>query len=66
MKLRTIAEALECRIEGDPDLEISGVAGLEEAVRGELTFSQIPAMQRSQRRPRHPLCWQRLLSKGWK
>ena len=42
MKLRTIAEALECRIEGDPELEISGVAGLEEAVRGEITFLSNP------------------------
>jgi len=42
MKLRTIAEALDCRIEGDPDLEISGVAGLEEAGPGELTFLSNP------------------------
>lgn len=42
MKLRTIAEALECRIEGDPELEISGVAGLEEAVCGEITFLSNP------------------------
>lgn len=42
MKLRTIAEALGCRIEGDPDLEISGVAGLEEAGPGELTFLSNP------------------------
>ena len=42
MKLRTIAEALDCRIEGDPDLEISGVAGLEEAGAGELTFLSNP------------------------
>ena len=42
MKLGTIAEALGCRIEGDPDLEISGVAGLEEAGPGELTFLSNP------------------------
>ena len=42
MKLRTLAEALGCRIEGDPDLEISGVAGLEEAGPGELTFLSNP------------------------
>ncbi len=42
MKLRAIAEALECRIEGNPDLEISGVAGLEEAGPGQLTFLSNP------------------------
>lgn len=42
MKLRTIAEALDCRIEGDPDMEISGVAGLEEAGPGELAFLSNP------------------------
>lgn len=42
MKLKTIAEALDCRIEGDPDLEISGVAGLDEAGPGELTFLSNP------------------------
>lgn len=42
MKLKTIAEALDCRIEGDPDLELSGVAGLDEAGPGELTFLSNP------------------------
>ena len=42
MKLKTIAEALECRVEGDPDLEISGVAGLDQAGPGELTFLSNP------------------------
>jgi UDP-3-O-[3-hydroxymyristoyl] glucosamine N-acyltransferase len=38
MKLRDIAERLGCRLEGDPQLEISGVAGIESAQLGELTF----------------------------
>ncbi len=42
MKLREIAEALGCRLVGDPDLEITGVAGLEEAGPSELTFLSNP------------------------
>ncbi len=42
MKLETIAKALNCRIEGDPSLEISGVAGLDQAGPGELTFLSNP------------------------
>ena len=42
MKLREIAEALECDLVGDPDLEITGVAGLEEAGPSELTFLSNP------------------------
>ncbi len=42
MKLKTIAEALDCRMEGDPDLELSGVAGLDEAGPGDLTFLSNP------------------------
>ena len=42
MKLREIAEALGCRLVGDPDLEITGVAGLQEAGPGELTFLSNP------------------------
>ncbi len=42
MKLCAIAEALDCRIIGDPDLEITGVAGLEEAGAGDLTFLSNP------------------------
>jgi UDP-3-O-[3-hydroxymyristoyl] glucosamine N-acyltransferase len=38
MKLGQIAERLECSIEGDANLEISGVAAIEEAKKGELTF----------------------------
>jgi UDP-3-O-[3-hydroxymyristoyl] glucosamine N-acyltransferase len=38
MKLAEIAEKLGCALEGDAALEISGVAGIEEARAGELTF----------------------------
>jgi UDP-3-O-[3-hydroxymyristoyl] glucosamine N-acyltransferase len=38
MKLGEIAEKLGCALEGDAALEISGVAGIEEAQAGELTF----------------------------
>ena len=42
MKLREIADALGCRIQGDPEVEISGVAGMERAGAGELTFLANP------------------------
>ena len=38
MKLAEVAEKLGCRLEGPPDLEIRGVAGIERAEPGELTF----------------------------
>ncbi len=38
MKLREIAEKLGCTVEGDESLEITGVAGIEEAQAGQLTF----------------------------
>ena len=38
MRLQEIAEKLGCTVEGDPQLEISGVAGIEDAEAGELTF----------------------------
>jgi UDP-3-O-[3-hydroxymyristoyl] glucosamine N-acyltransferase len=38
MKLDEIAEKLGCTVDGDAKLEISGVAGIEEAREGELTF----------------------------
>jgi len=42
MKLHSIAEALGCRLEGEPGLEISGVAGMEHAGAGQLTFLANP------------------------
>jgi len=38
MKLREIADTLACTVEGDPQIEITGVAGIEDAEAGELTF----------------------------
>lgn len=38
MRLGEIAERLQCRLEGDPDAEILGVASLEKAGPGMLTF----------------------------
>jgi UDP-3-O-[3-hydroxymyristoyl] glucosamine N-acyltransferase len=38
MKLSELAQELGCRLEGAPDLEIHGVAGIEHAKTGELTF----------------------------
>ncbi len=42
MKLGDIANALGCRLEGDGSIEISGVAGLEQAGPSELTFLANP------------------------
>src|SRR5436305_9086340 len=42
MKLCEIAEALGCRLEGDGELEIRGVAGMEHATAGHLTFLANP------------------------
>jgi len=38
MKLGDIARKLGCELSGDSDIEISGVAGIEDAKAGELTF----------------------------
>lgn len=42
MKLREIAERLRCRLEGDGDVEIRRVAGIERAGPGDLTFVANP------------------------
>ena len=42
MKLGDIASVLQCRLDGDPEVEISGVAGLQDAGAGELTFLSNP------------------------
>jgi UDP-3-O-[3-hydroxymyristoyl] glucosamine N-acyltransferase len=42
MKLREIAEALGCGLEGDGELTIDGVAGMEHACPGHLTFLANP------------------------
>jgi UDP-3-O-[3-hydroxymyristoyl] glucosamine N-acyltransferase len=38
MKLSDVAEKLACRLEGDATAEITGVAGMEHAVPGQVTF----------------------------
>ena len=38
MKLSEVAQRLECRLEGPPDMEIRGVAGIEHAEPGQITF----------------------------
>ncbi len=42
MKLKELASLLKCPYEGDGDLEIKRVAGLEEAGEGDLTFISYP------------------------
>lgn len=42
MKLRDLAERLECRLDGDGDVEVERVAGIEHAGPGELTFLSNP------------------------
>jgi UDP-3-O-[3-hydroxymyristoyl] glucosamine N-acyltransferase len=46
MRLGDIALRLECKLEGPEDLEITGVAGLEEASDTELTFLTNPKYRR--------------------
>jgi UDP-3-O-[3-hydroxymyristoyl] glucosamine N-acyltransferase len=38
MKLVELAQKLDCRLEGDPNVEITGIAGIEHAVPGQVTF----------------------------
>jgi UDP-3-O-[3-hydroxymyristoyl] glucosamine N-acyltransferase len=42
MKLGKIASTLGVRLEGDPELEVTGVAGIEEAGPGQITFVSNP------------------------
>ena len=42
MKLRDLADRLHCRLEGDGDLDITRVAGIEDAGPGDLTFLANP------------------------
>ncbi len=42
MKLKDIAERLGCSLEGDGDVDILGVAGIEYAEPGQLTFVSNP------------------------
>jgi UDP-3-O-[3-hydroxymyristoyl] glucosamine N-acyltransferase len=47
MKLGEIAQRLGCRLEGDPSTEITGVAGIESAEPGHLTFFANPRYHRA-------------------
>jgi len=38
MKLSDLAAKLDCRLEGDPSVDITGVSGIEQAMPGQLTF----------------------------
>ena len=42
MTLRELADRLGCRLEGDGSIEITGVAGLEDAGPGDLSFFANP------------------------
>ena len=42
MKLREIAATLGCAVSGDPEIEIHGLAGIEQAAAGQLTFLANP------------------------
>jgi len=57
MKLGDIATALGCRLEGDPETEIAGVAGTEQAGPGLLTFLANPSMRPRSNIPRPARCW---------
>jgi UDP-3-O-[3-hydroxymyristoyl] glucosamine N-acyltransferase len=46
LKLRELAERLDCRLEGDGDVEIERVAGIEQAARGDLSFVANPKYQK--------------------
>ena len=47
MKLREIAERLGCRLDGDGEADIEGVAGIEDAGAGDLTFLANPRYTRA-------------------
>ena len=44
MKLRELAERLDCTLEGDGDIEIARIAAIEDAGPGDLTFFANPNM----------------------
>ena len=49
MKLGEIAQKLDCQLEGDAQAEIRGVAGIESAKAGELTFVSNPRYRQAAR-----------------
>ena len=52
MKLGEIAQKLGCKLEGDAQAEIRGVAGIESAKAGELTFVSNPRYRQAARTTR--------------
>ncbi len=52
MKLQDIATRLDCRLEGDGSIEVRGVAAIEDAVAGDLTFFANPRYAASLRATR--------------
>jgi UDP-3-O-[3-hydroxymyristoyl] glucosamine N-acyltransferase len=52
LKLKDIAERIECRLDGDGEIEIRGVAGIEDAGPGDLTFFTNPRYLPELRRTR--------------
>jgi hypothetical protein len=52
MKLGEIAQKLDCKLEGDAQTEVRGVAGIESAASGELTFISNPRYRRAARTTR--------------
>ena len=47
VKLRDLAARLDCRLEGDGDVEISGVAGIHDAGPGDVTFLANPKYEKA-------------------
>jgi UDP-3-O-[3-hydroxymyristoyl] glucosamine N-acyltransferase len=52
MKLGEIAQKLDCKLEGDAQTEVRGVAGIESAASGELTFISNPRYRQAARTTR--------------
>lgn len=52
MRLDELARRIDCRVEGDGSIEIDGVAGIEEARPGQLTFVANPRYQSALSRTR--------------
>ena len=46
MKLRELAERLDCRLEGDGDVEIVGVSTIQDAEPGDITFLANPRYEK--------------------
>src|SRR5262245_34359648 len=47
VKLRELAERIDCRLEGDGDLDVHRVAGIQEAREGDVTFLANPKYEKT-------------------